>query len=475
MTTQPVDSQFALQSSQYNDVVQRKMSMDAMRKRLGDGRTEEQKLRESCEGFESLFIQKMWEQMRKTLPKEGYLHSKDEETYQSMFDVELSKKMASSGGMGLADMLYEQLSQKLTSAARTTIPNTSINPQAGVTQANMAQNNLSASATNTTTANSSAKELTVANLYTPLENGGVTNSSVDEEEVSVAEPVLPLVAQAMLDLQDVLKTSLPSNEPEQNILHNPLPVKGTGQESQANLNANAQQNSLNTKTEKNPLNANDNAKPLGEQSVSATNLQGQSWLGGAKVSAKPKPVPDGARFSKSLIEKNQDEMAESGAAAQAPALTKTEDTPALAPELAPKVKSVQALPVEGKVVQNFGWQKTAKGQEWHEAMLIGARVGQDVQAPLDGKVLFIGQKEGLGSTVILEHAKGYQSTYGNVEAQNLEVGNEVQAGTNFAKVLAGSPMPEQGEDFALMHLLMKRGEMPLDPANTIKRISSANR
>ena len=120
MSSLPIDPSFAKSATEQQDLVQRKIQMDSLRNRLGDARTEEQRLRESCEGFESIFIQKMWEQMRKNVPKEGYLHSKDEEAYQSMFDVELAKKMTSAGGIGLADMLYQQLSQKNANTAKTT-------------------------------------------------------------------------------------------------------------------------------------------------------------------------------------------------------------------------------------------------------------------------------------------------------------------------------------------------------------------
>ena len=85
-----------------------------------DPAQKEKKLRESCEGFESIFIQKMWEEMRKTLPKSTLLHGKEEQFWQGMYDQELAKKMTSAGGIGLADMMYAQLSRGLASASRTT-------------------------------------------------------------------------------------------------------------------------------------------------------------------------------------------------------------------------------------------------------------------------------------------------------------------------------------------------------------------
>lgn len=87
------------------------------------GLTQEQKnrrLRDACEGFESIFIQKMWQQMRATLPKEGLLKGRDEAYWQDMYDQELAKSMTSAGGIGLADMMFEQLSRNLVSASRTT-------------------------------------------------------------------------------------------------------------------------------------------------------------------------------------------------------------------------------------------------------------------------------------------------------------------------------------------------------------------
>lgn len=93
----------------------------------------ERKLREACQGFESIFIQKMWQQMRATLPQNGLLHSRDEKMWQDMYDQELAKSMAGAGGIGLADMMYEQLSRNLVSASRGTAG------EAGRTSAFMAQ------------------------------------------------------------------------------------------------------------------------------------------------------------------------------------------------------------------------------------------------------------------------------------------------------------------------------------------------
>lgn len=126
--TGPMDAKLVQARMQGQDLARRKMEMDSLRARLGDSRTREQRLREACEGFESIFVQKLWKQMRTNVPKEGYLHSKDEEFWQDMFDKELSQKMTKAGGIGLSDMLFEQLQSKLEGAGRATAPSRIVNP-----------------------------------------------------------------------------------------------------------------------------------------------------------------------------------------------------------------------------------------------------------------------------------------------------------------------------------------------------------
>lgn len=123
MTT-PLDAT-ALVTSQTGAADQSRRELQAKLTGLGgiNGRklspeAQEKKLREACEGFESVFIQKMWQEMRNTIPKGGLMHGKEERFWQDMYDQELSKSMTSAGGIGLADMMYAQLSRNLVSASR---------------------------------------------------------------------------------------------------------------------------------------------------------------------------------------------------------------------------------------------------------------------------------------------------------------------------------------------------------------------
>lgn len=73
--------------------------------------TKEAELKKACKNFEAIILQQMLTAMRKSVPKDGLLDSGyAQDMYQSMYDEGLAKEMASGRGIGLADVLYHQLS-----------------------------------------------------------------------------------------------------------------------------------------------------------------------------------------------------------------------------------------------------------------------------------------------------------------------------------------------------------------------------
>jgi flagellar protein FlgJ len=70
-------------------------------------------LRETAKQFEALFIQMMMKSMRDASFKSDLLQSDSQDTYQEMFDKEVSVSLAQRGGFGLADMLTQQLGKSL--------------------------------------------------------------------------------------------------------------------------------------------------------------------------------------------------------------------------------------------------------------------------------------------------------------------------------------------------------------------------
>lgn len=114
-----LNAEAAMMQADQSEALKRKLGLDQLRRQLATGETEEKKLRKACEGFEAVFINKLWKQMRTNVPQEGYLHSREEKFYVGMFDQKLAEKLADSGGVGIGDMLFNQLREQLLDGSRT--------------------------------------------------------------------------------------------------------------------------------------------------------------------------------------------------------------------------------------------------------------------------------------------------------------------------------------------------------------------
>ncbi len=116
-----LDAKAAVNKAESNDLVKFKVKMDGLRKRLAAGNVQERQLKKACQNFEAVFISKLWKQMQATVPKSELFGGKQSEMYTSMFDRDFAEKMAESGGIGLGDMMYEQLRDKLKEASRNSL------------------------------------------------------------------------------------------------------------------------------------------------------------------------------------------------------------------------------------------------------------------------------------------------------------------------------------------------------------------
>ncbi|WP_022660951.1 rod-binding protein [Paucidesulfovibrio longus] len=125
-----MDVQMANAKASDQELIRYKQRMDSLKQRLQGAPDKEQQLQKACRDFEAVFIGKLWEQMRKTVPK-GEMHSQQEDMYLSMFDRAFSEQMADSGGIGLSKMLYDQLAARLKTTSGETLPgNAEIKPLA---------------------------------------------------------------------------------------------------------------------------------------------------------------------------------------------------------------------------------------------------------------------------------------------------------------------------------------------------------
>ncbi|MFC1492099.1 rod-binding protein, partial [Nitrospinota bacterium] len=77
---------------------------------------DEAALRQFSKDFESLFLQRLLKEMRKGIPKGGLMDkSMSMEWFEGMFDEAVSNEVSKGSGIGLSQVIYEQLTKKVDS------------------------------------------------------------------------------------------------------------------------------------------------------------------------------------------------------------------------------------------------------------------------------------------------------------------------------------------------------------------------
>lgn len=72
-----------------------------------------EKLRETARQFEAIFIQQMFKEMRRTVPQDGLLpRGNADDVYTQLQDLEAARITAQRGGIGLAELMMEQLTKE---------------------------------------------------------------------------------------------------------------------------------------------------------------------------------------------------------------------------------------------------------------------------------------------------------------------------------------------------------------------------
>lgn len=76
------------------------------------------KLYSACQELESVFLNKVLECMRQSVPRGEFTgHSFASDTFESMLYAEYARSMSKTGSLGIADILYRQLSGNITAQA----------------------------------------------------------------------------------------------------------------------------------------------------------------------------------------------------------------------------------------------------------------------------------------------------------------------------------------------------------------------
>lgn len=117
-------------------------------------------------------------------------------------------------------------------------------------------------------------------------------------------------------------------------------------------------------------------------------------------------------------------------------------------------------PLMGEVVSTFGWRvhPVLGHRHHHNGMDFDVPTGTTVHAAAMGTVYTVGENEGYGTWIVLEHQEGYYTTYGHLSTVFVNKGQFVETGQPIAE--SGNSGISSGPH---LHFEVRHGEFPIDP------------
>lgn len=139
-----------------------------------------------------------------------------------------------------------------------------------------------------------------------------------------------------------------------------------------------------------------------------------------------------------------------------------DDTPVVAEE-----PNVVVSPLQGEVVAAFSvdqllYNETLDDWRTHDGVDIAAAAGDTVMAASAGTVLSVTDDPMMGTTVVIGHSGGYETTYANLQTEPLvEEGETVSAGQAIGAV--GTTAAAESAQGAHLHFAVTREGEAVDP------------
>jgi len=129
------------------------------------------------------------------------------------------------------------------------------------------------------------------------------------------------------------------------------------------------------------------------------------------------------------------------------------------------VASELPVPVSGKIIRSYGMvvDPIDSMERFHSGIDIAAPVGTAVRAVLDGKVKRMGDSPVMGKYVLLEHAQGSFTLYGELSRATVGEGQSVQAGQIIGEVGAVGDITGGG-----LHFEIRENNKLVDPLTRLQ-------
>ncbi|KUK11094.1 MAG: Peptidase M23B [Clostridia bacterium 41_269] len=126
--------------------------------------------------------------------------------------------------------------------------------------------------------------------------------------------------------------------------------------------------------------------------------------------------------------------------------------------------STAVLPLEGKVVKNFGFSYSPTYDDYrhHGGVDIAAPEGSPVSAVLGGIVEKVASSDLEGTKVVVNHGGGWKSVYSHLGTVEVEAAQNISQGTFIGRV--GTPGSSEAPLGPHLHFEILKNGKPVDPA-----------
>ncbi len=143
--------------------------------------------------------------------------------------------------------------------------------------------------------------------------------------------------------------------------------------------------------------------------------------------------------------------------------------PSSPPQQTQPEKLRTAPPLSGSVttlyaMDSLSYNETTRDWRVHNGVDYPGELGDPVSAAADGTVISVREDDSLGTTVVLRHTGGYETTYQNLEESvPVQLGDKVVLGQTIGSV--GATALTESAIGPHVHFSVAYQDMPMDPAD----------